>query len=224
MRQDAARRDDGNDPLQRAVDLHLWRQRATRPVRRKNPHCAGFLRGRGRLYDRRNRACLPANDWRLRRTVHRQHDGNGFRGDGVDDAQRVDDPRRLCRARASRPPGRAACGADVATGRAVAAPNRDAKIAGEWRGHCRRHRRLDQRRAAFAGACQRSRHILYVRRCRRRVCANALDRQSAPGREIYRQRRLRHRRHSRCDPRAGRKRPHRRHLPDDYRQDDCGRI
>ena len=37
LRQDAARRDDGHDPLQRAVDLHLWRQRAARHGSRDGP-------------------------------------------------------------------------------------------------------------------------------------------------------------------------------------------
>ena len=55
LRQDASRRDDGNDPLQCAVDLHLWRQRAARAVRRANPHRARFLRGGRRLHDRRDR-------------------------------------------------------------------------------------------------------------------------------------------------------------------------
>ena len=55
LRQNPSGRDDGNDPVQRAVDLYLWRQCATRTVRGKNPHGAGFLRGRRRLYDRRNR-------------------------------------------------------------------------------------------------------------------------------------------------------------------------
>ena len=61
-------------------------------------------------------------------------------------------------------------------------------------------------------------------RCRRGLCAHAPDRQFASGREIYRKGRLRHRRHRRRDPRAGRKRPHRRSLPDDHGPDDCGRI
>ena len=106
-----------------------------------------------------HRADVPADDRRLRRTVHRQHHGDGFRGDGADDPQRVDDSRRLCRARASRAPGRSPGDADAATRRPVAARNRDAAIAGKWRGHCRRHRRIDQRRAASAGARQRSRHL-----------------------------------------------------------------
>ena len=45
---------------------------------------------------------LPADHRRLRRTVHRQHHGDGVRGDGADHAQRLDDARRLCRARAGR--------------------------------------------------------------------------------------------------------------------------
>ncbi len=45
----------GNDPLQRAVDLHLWRQRAARTVRGTHSYGAGFLRGGRRLHDRRNR-------------------------------------------------------------------------------------------------------------------------------------------------------------------------
>ena len=98
------------------------------------------------------------------------------------------------------------------------------KVAGKRRGHRRRHRRIDQRRAASAGARQRGRHILHDRRCRRGVCAHAADRQFASGRKIHRQGCLRHRRRRRRDPRAGRKRSYRRQLPDDHGQDDRGRI
>ena len=119
---------------------------------------------------------------------------------------------------------RASGDADAAAWRTVAARNRDAKVAGKRRGHRRRHRRIDQRRAAFAGACQRGRHFLHAGRCRRGVCAHASDRQFAPGRKIHRQGRLRHRRHRGRHPRAGRKRSHRRQLPDDHRPDDRGRI
>ena len=142
-------------------------------------------------------------------------------GDGADDSQCVDDPRRLCRARASSAPGRTSGDGDAATRRTIAARNRDATIAGKRRGHCRRDRRIDQRGAAFAGACQRGRHILHVGRCRRGLCANTSDRKFASGREIYREGCLRYRRHRRGGPRADRKRSHRRQLPDDYRQDDC---
>ena len=45
-----------------------------------------------------------------------------------------------------------------------------------------------------AGARQRGRHRLHARRCRRGVRAHAADRRSAPGRQISRQGRLRHRR------------------------------
>ena len=93
---------------------------------------------------------------------------------GLIDAERVDDPRRLCRARAGRAPRRAAGDADAGAGRAAAARNRHAKGAGKRRRHRRRHRRVDQRRAASAGARQRGRHFLYARRCRRGVCAHAL--------------------------------------------------
>ena len=98
--------------------------------------------------------------------------------------------------------------------RTAAARDRDAQGARERRRHRRRHRRFDQRRAASAGARQRGRHPLHARRRRRGVRAHAADRQPAPRRQIHRQGCLRHRRHRGGDPRAGRKRPHRRLLPD----------
>src|SRR5229473_2867899 len=113
---------------------------------------------------------------------------------------------------------------DAATRWTIAARNRDAKVAGKRRGHCRRYRRIDQCGAAFAGTCQRGRHILHIRRRRRGLCANTSDRKLASGREVYREGCLRYRRRRRGRPRADRKRPHRRQLPDDYRQDDCRRI
>ena len=94
--------------------------------------------------------------------------------------------------------------------RAAAARDRDAKVAGKRRRHRRRHRRIDQRRAASAGARQRGRHRLHARRRRRGVRSHAADRQFAPGRQIHRQGCLRYRRHRRRDPRAGREWSHRR--------------
>ena len=70
-------------------------------------------------------------------------------------------------------------------------------------GHRRRHRRVDQRRAASAGARQRGRHFLHAGRCWRGFCAHAADRQFAPGRQIHRQGRLRYRRHRGHHPRIG---------------------
>jgi hypothetical protein len=123
----------------------------------------------------------------IERTVHREHHGDGFRGDGIDDPQRVDDPRRLRRARAIRTPRRPPGDANAGAGRTVAARDRDAKSAGEWCGDCRRDRRIDQCRAASAGIGQRGRYLLHDRRRRRGICAHALDRQSASGRQIHRQ-------------------------------------
>ena len=90
----------------------------------QDPYRAGFLRSGRRLHDRRDRrgdarrhrAQLPADHRRLRRPIHRQHHGHGFGGHGAVDAQRVDDPRRLCRARAGRAPRRAAGDADAGSG------------------------------------------------------------------------------------------------------------
>jgi hypothetical protein len=94
------------------------------------------------------RACLP--------TI-----GDGFRGDGIDDPERLDDPRRLCRALAIRAPRGSSGDADAATRRTVATRNCHAKGAGKRRGHRRCYRRIDQCCLAFAGACQRSRDILH---------------------------------------------------------------
>ena len=72
------------------------------PLRGKDPDGAGFLRGRRRLHDRRDgrgdagghRADLPADDRRLRRPIHRQHDGDGVGGAGAHGARTC----RWCRA------------------------------------------------------------------------------------------------------------------------------
>ena len=98
-----------------------------------------------------HRAELPADHRRLRRPVHRQHHGDGVGGDGADHAQRLDDPRGLRRARAgARQAGRLVMQM-LAAGRALAARDRHAQGAGKRRGDRRRHRRVDQRRAASAG-------------------------------------------------------------------------
>jgi len=91
------------------------------------------------------------------------------------------------RAEVARRAGRV-CDGDAGNGAGHCRANRDPKIAGKRRSHRRRHRRIDQRRVASAGARQRGRHIFHDRRCRQSLCADAPDRQFASGGENIPQR------------------------------------
>ena len=168
---------------------------------------------------------VPADHRRLRRPVHRQYDGDGVRGDGHDHAQCLDDARRLCRARADSrgtpdvwswtmlqhggPLPR-----DIVTRKSL---ENGAAIVAATGGSTNAALHLPAHR-------QRGRHRIHPRRCRRGVRAHAADRQSAAGRQIYRQGCLRYRRHGGRDPRAGRERPYRRFLPDHHRPHHRGSI
>jgi len=116
-------------------------------------------------------------------------------GDGADDPQRVDDPRRLCRARASSAPGR--------TSMVMEMLRRGGPLPREivTRKSLETARRLSPRPADSTNAAlhlpalaNEAGHILHVRRRRRGLCANTSDRKFAPGREIYCEGCLRYRR------------------------------
>ena len=113
LRQEPARHDDGDDPPQRAVDLHLWRLDPAGPLpgpRRRRP---GSVRGRrpplrrqdGRRDARRAGARRVPVRRLVRRPVHRQHHGHGRRGDRPRAALQLRragplrNPRRLLRRR-----------------------------------------------------------------------------------------------------------------------------
>ena len=219
LRQDAARRHDGHGPLQRAVDLHLWRQRAARPastgktltVLDSYEAVGAFMTGEidAASWTRIERACLPtigacAGQFTAN-TMAMVSEALGLTMPNVSMVPGV----YAERAQIARRAGRLVMEM-LRTRRPAAARNRYAQVAGERRRHRRRHRRIDQCRAASAGHRQRGRHRVHARRCRRGVRPHAADRQSAAGRQISRQGRLRYRRHGGRDPRADRERPHRR--------------
>jgi len=93
-------RDDGHDPLQCTVDLHLWRQRAAGRFQGKTltvlipTSVGGFMTGEidQATLTGIERTCLPR--LALCRAVHRQYHGDGFGSDGPDHSERLDGPWR----------------------------------------------------------------------------------------------------------------------------------
>ena len=194
LRQDPARRDDGDGPAQLPERLRLRRRDAARHLARPRRHDPHHLRerrrGAGRTHDRsraeRARPRLRADARLVPRPVHREHDGDGV-GDARPRAARLGDAAgRLCRTPRAGAPGRTARRRDRARRRTAAARSGHAQVARECRRRGRRDRRLDQRRAAPAGDRPRSRHPLHARRCRRGLRAHAADRQPAARRQVPR--------------------------------------
>ena len=165
---------------------------------------------------------------RLRRAVHRQHDGDGFRG------------HRSCaavfggRAGALRNPRpvlhdgrRADHGPDQA--RPASARHRHPQGAGKCRRRGVGFRRFDQCRAASAGDRARMRHQVRSVRRRRSLQTHAVYRRSEAGRPLCRQGHVRGRRHSAADedparPRLSARRLHDRHRPHHRREPQEGEV
>jgi hypothetical protein len=114
LRQDAARRDDGDGAAELPERLRLRRRDAARPLARQGRHHPHHLR-RGRLGARRHhdragargaRPCLRADPRLLPGPVHRQHDGDGGRDARPGDARLGDAAGGLFRAAGAGPPCR----------------------------------------------------------------------------------------------------------------------
>ena len=197
LRQDDSRRRDGARAARPAGARALQRLDRGGPVSRRRRHDPGRLRsgrrarrrhdlrrGGARARERR----LPGRR-RLRRALHREHDGDGARLPRRQRAGPERDPGEPSgQAAGSGARGRARDAARRGGHAAVAGP--DARGVRERDRRDRRHRRLDQRRAAPAGDRRRGRHPARDRRLRHDLVAHADRRGHQAGRPLRRDRSL----------------------------------
>ena len=134
--------------------------------RRDRARCLRRRRRGADRHDERGRPCgartrLQAERRGLRRTIHRQYDGDGVGSARAHRAEFRDGARRLFRTVGDREARGRNRDGDPAARRPAAARSGDAQVARERERHRGGDRRLDQCGAAYPGHRQRGRHPLH---------------------------------------------------------------
>ena len=165
LRQDDPRRRDGAAPAEPALAPALWRLDCAGTFRRARRDHPGRVRGGGSARGRTPSARAPQGargrglpgQRRLRRPVHREHHGAGYGGAGALAARLCDDSGG--RPAQGRCDARRRSGSRTALAREPHAGRRDhARVVRERHRGGGRHRGIDQRGAASAGAGAGSGH------------------------------------------------------------------
>ncbi len=203
MRQNNSGDRDGAAAARPALADDLRRLDSTGTLRRSAGLDSGCVRGRRRPFGRQDEARRPeaargrclSGRGRMRRAVHRQHDGNGERAFGnLADGLEQHSGDRSEKAR-ERFPGRAPR-RRFAQAQTQAEPDNHEEGDRECDRIGRDDRRLDQRRAASARDRARGGNRARHRRLRSHQLAYAAARRSETGRTVSRDRDVQCRRHS----------------------------